>query len=223
MPSFSTFFFIFHVVLGRLCGQISDPPYSVKKSIGIDIDTKVVKLANERLSKRHPKPNIEFVIGDLKDANAEVWKQVGEATIITMYFVKEALEIIQPILEKVLLGKKCRIATVGYPMPKSSVEWDPIMAEVILGTPVHIYELGFPMTNRLTPPDVDEPVAGNASNMKLAQGRQPFKDEYGDVERVYTPLVDPDDFQTIEDEDWEKIPGEPKEDDDDKNPVWRKP
>jgi hypothetical protein len=97
------------------------------------------------------------------------------------------------------------------------------MAEVILGTPVHIYELGFPMTNRLTPPDVDEPVAGNASNMKLAQGRQPFKDEYGDVERVYTPLVDPDDFQTIEDEDWEKIPGEPKEDDDDKNPVWRKP
>jgi hypothetical protein len=195
----------------------------VKRSVGVDIDTKVVGLANERLSKRHPKPNIEFMIGDLKDPNAEVWKEVGKATIITMYFIKKALEEIQPTLEKVLLGKKCRIATVGYPMPRSSVEWDPVMAEVILGTPVHIYELGFPMTDRLTPPDVGLPVAGDASDIQLAQARQPFKDEYEDVERVEMPLVDPDDFLTIEEEDWDTIPGEPKDDDDLKNPLWRKP
>jgi hypothetical protein len=190
--------------------SISDPPYGVKQSIGIDIDTKIVAEAQDRLSKRHPKPNIEFVIGDLKDPKAEAWDQVSNASIISMYFVKEALEEIQPTLEKVLLGKKVKIATVGYAMPKSNVGWDPTWVEVILGTPIHIYELGYPMSDRLTPPDVDLPAAGDASNIKLQPGRQPFKDEYADIERGENPLVPPDDFLTDEDVDT-------------RNPKWKKP
>lgn len=196
----------------------------MKKSIGIDIDTKIVQEAQDRLSKRHPKPPIEFMIGDLKDPKAKVWDEVANASIITMYFVKQALEEIQPTLERVLLGKKCRIATVGYAMPKSNSGWDPTWVEVILGTPIHIYELGFPMSDRLTPPDVDAPVAGDASDIKLQKGRQPFKDEYEDVERVETPLVHSDDFMTDEDEDWDAIPGAPEEDEEDvQKPKWRKP
>lgn len=196
----------------------------MKRSIGIDIDTKIVEKANDRLAKRHPKPNIEFIIGDLKDPKAQVWDEVANASIITMYFVKEALEEIQPHLERILLGKKCRIATVGYAMPKSNVGWDPTWVEVILGTPIHIYELGLPMSDRLTPPNVEEPVAGGASDIALQKGRQPFKDEYDGIERVENPIVDPDDFLTDEDEDWDAVPGVPKDEDDDpKNPTWKKP
>lgn len=195
----------------------------MKKSIGIDIDTKIVEQAQDRLSKRHPTPPIEFIIGDLKDPKAEVWDQVANASIITMYFVKEALQEIQPHLEKILLGKKVRIATVGYAMPKSNVGWDPTWVEVILGTPIHIYELGFPMSDRLTPPDVDEPVAGDASEITLQKGRQPFKDEYADVERGENPLVHPDEFITVEEEDWDTVPGAPKETEEDDAPKWRKP
>lgn len=196
----------------------------MKSSTGIDVDAKVMKIAQDRLSKRHPKPNVEFVLGDLKDASADVWKAVGDATVVTMYFVREALEQIQPTLNKVFAGKKCRIATVGYAMPNTSPEWDPTWVEVILGTPIHIYELGFPMTDRLTPPNIEAPVAGDASDIQLHKGRQPFKDEYEGVERVESPLIDPDDFLRMEDEDWDTIPGPPKEEDKDTtNQTWRKP
>jgi hypothetical protein len=201
----------------------SDPPYSVKRSIGIDIDTKIVAEAQNRLSKRHPQPTIDFVIGDLKDPKAQVWNQVANASIITMYFVKEALEEIQPTLEKVLLGKKVKIATIGYAMPKTNPEWDPTWVEVILGTPIHIYELGYPMNDRLTPPDVDLPTAGDASDIKLHRGRQPFKDEYADIERSENPLVPPDDFLTEADEDWDAIPGAPDEEQDPRKQTWKKP
>ena len=202
----------------------SGPPYGVKKSIGIDIDTKIVQQAEDRLSRRHPKPNVEFIIGDLKDPKDKVWNEVANASIITMYFVKEALEEIQPHLECILLGKKCRIATVGYAMPKTHVGWDPTWVEVILGTPIHIYELGYPMTDRLTPPDVEEPVAGDASEITLQKGRQPFKDEYDGIERGENPLVDPDDFITEDEEDWDVMPGPPEEEDDDpRHPTWKKP
>lgn len=196
----------------------------MKQSIGIDIDSKIVKEATDRLLKRHPKPPIEFVIGDLKDPKAEVWEKLSDASIITMYFVKEALEEIQPTLERVLLGKKVRIATVGYAMPKSNVGWDPTWVEVILGTPIHIYELGYPMSDRLTPADVDLPTAGDASEIKLQKGRQPFQDEYADIERGDNPLVPPDDFLTEEDEDWDAVPGARDEEEEDaRNPTWKKP
>jgi hypothetical protein len=208
---------------GRMNFHASDPPYSVKRSIGIDIDTKIVAEAQNRLSKRHPQPTIDFVIGDLKDPKAQVWNQVANASIITMYFVKEALEEIQPTLEKVLLGKKVKIATIGYAMPKTNPEWDPTWVEIILGTPIHIYELGYPMNDRLTPPDVDLPTAGDASDIKLHRGRQPFKDEYADIERSENPLVPPDDFLTEADEDWDAIPGAPDEEQDPRKQTWKKP
>jgi len=193
----------------------------VKKSVGIDIDTKIVQEAEDRLSKRHPKPSIEFIIGDLKDPKAQVWEEVGNASIITMYFVKEALEEIQPHLERVLLGKKVRIATVGYAMPKTNVGWDPTWVEVILGTPIHIYELGFPTSHRLTPPDVDEPIAGDASEITLQKSRQPFKGEYDDVERGENPLVHADDFVMEEEEDWDTVPGVAVEEEEEA--TWKKP
>ena len=83
----------------------------VKKSIGIDIDEGILKQAHERLGKRYPQPPIEFVTADLLDFNHEVWEKVQEATIITMYFVEDALQKIRPILEEKLAGKQCRILT----------------------------------------------------------------------------------------------------------------
>ena len=144
---------------GRLNFHAIDPSsYGVKKSVGVDIDASLVDQANRRKMKIHPAPqNLEFICADLMDvkktnshetntntntntnANTnEVWKMIqSECTVMTMYFVEDALIKLKPLLEKYLLGSKCRIVTVGYEMKG----WEPKWAESILGLTVHLYDM----------------------------------------------------------------------------------
>lgn len=108
----------------------------VKKSTGIDIDEGILEKAQERLEKRFPQPPIEFLAADLMDYdNDEVWSKIQEATIITMYFVDEALQKIRPILEEKLAGKQCKIITCAYEMKG----WNFTVMETTLGTTVYLY------------------------------------------------------------------------------------
>lgn len=113
----------------------------VKKSTGIDIDDGILDKARERLGKRYPQPPIEFITADLLDYNHEAWEKVQEATIITMYFVEDALQKIRPLLEEKLAGKRCKIITCAYEMKG----WTHTIMETTLGTTVYLYEWGTDM------------------------------------------------------------------------------
>ncbi len=122
---------------GRVCFHALQ--FGVASSIGIDIDEGIVDVAKERLAKRHPAPdNLSFMVADLLDDTEPAWKHVQEATIITMYFATEALELFRPLLERKLAGHRCKIITSGYEMPG----WNSLMQEVVLGTQIHLYDWG---------------------------------------------------------------------------------
>lgn len=112
--------------------------YGVKRSIGYDVDEDIVQVANDRLNRIHPKPAIEFIVADLMDGNSPAWKEVEKATILTMYFAKDGLEHIRPLVEIALRGKRCKIFTCGYEMPG----WESQMVETVLDMPIHFYDWG---------------------------------------------------------------------------------
>jgi hypothetical protein len=131
----------FHVDLGSGDGRVNFHAidYGVSKSLGIDIDEKIVQVARDRLMKRHPQPKLEFIVADLlKDTNHPVWTQIKDATIITMYFATEALRLFRPVLEAKLAGHKCKILTCGYEMPG----WISRTQEVVNAMPLYLYEWG---------------------------------------------------------------------------------
>lgn len=129
-----------HVELGSGDGRVNffAIEYGVQESIGIDVDEDIVQIANNRLNRIHPKPKLEFVVADLMDPKHSAWQYVAKATIITMYFAKEGLEKIRPILETKLRGKRCKIFCCGYAMPG----WEYQMAETVLDMPIHFYDWG---------------------------------------------------------------------------------
>ena len=121
---------------GRVCFHAID--VGVPKSTGIDIDEVIVGKARERLQRRHPQPNLEFIVADLLDLEHPAWEKVQEATIITMFFADEGLRAFRPVLERKLAGRKCKILTCGYEMPG----WEYRAHEVVLGTKLHRYDWG---------------------------------------------------------------------------------
>lgn len=122
---------------GRVCFHALQ--FGVASSVGIDIDEGIVDVAKERLSKRHPAPdNLSFIVADLLDDAEPAWKHVQEASVITMYFVTDALEMFRPLLEKKLVGHNCKIITCGYEIPG----WSSIRQEVVLGTQLYLYQWG---------------------------------------------------------------------------------
>lgn len=129
-----------HVELGSGDGRVNffAIEAGVERSIGVDVDEEIVKVANERLNRIHPKPNLEFVVADLMRADSPVWEEVKNATILTMYFTKQGLEKIRPMIENALRGRRCRVFTCGYPMP----DWNSQMVETVLDMPIHFYDWG---------------------------------------------------------------------------------
>lgn len=117
--------------------------YKVKKSVGVDIDPSMVSQSMDRIARRHPAPqNISFVCADLIDETNEtsdqIWKSISnECTILTMYFVEDALDKLKPFLEKHVLGKKCKILTIGYQIR----EWEPKWVEIVLGLTITMYDM----------------------------------------------------------------------------------
>lgn len=112
--------------------------FGVKQSTGIDVDENIVKIATDRLARIHPKPNINFLVADLMEPDCQAWKELDKATIITMYFAKEGLEKLRPLLEKSLRGRRCKIFTCGYAMPG----WDSQLVETVLDMEIHFYDWG---------------------------------------------------------------------------------
>jgi len=122
---------------GRVCFHALQ--YGVSSSVGIDVDEGILEVARERVKKRHPPPsNLSFVLADLLDESSPAWEHVQEATLITMFFVTEALVKLRPILEQKLVGRTCKIVTCGYEMPG----WQSTLQEVVLGTQIHLYNWG---------------------------------------------------------------------------------
>jgi hypothetical protein len=188
--------------------------YKVKKSVGIDIDTSLVEQSTERIMKRHPAPkNINFVCADLMDESnettAEMWKKIGEeCTVLTMYFVDDALEKVKPLLEKYLLGKQCKILTIGYKMDG----WEPKWAEVVLGLTINMYDMNNldELYNKSMVTDIPE-----GDEELNAKSRQMLTDQYGDdesnpfeeqrIKANYVPEIDDnmdfDENETYDDDD----------------------
>lgn len=137
-----------HVELGSGDGRVNFHAieYGVSESIGIEVDEDVVKLAEERLKRIHPRPNLTFHVSDLMDPNSPAWTEhVPRATILTMYFAADGLQKIRPYLEEALRGKKCKIFTCGYPMSG----WDSQIVETVLDIPIHFYDWGNESVNMM--------------------------------------------------------------------------
>jgi hypothetical protein len=200
-----------HVDLGSGDGRVNFHAidYGVKRSIGVDVDEKIVLLAKDRLARRHPQPDLEFLVADLLDENHEVWEKVKEATIITMYFAEEALVKFRPLLERKLMGRECKIITCGYEMPN----WDSSMTEVVLGTQIHLYEWGKEVDDdafmgedilKQKPKDMEE----DRMNAKFA-GSNVIDRTGGHAIRGYDPNAD--DFDDTDDPDWDAEENEDEE------------
>lgn len=117
--------------------------YHVKKSVGVDIDPNLIKKCNHRKELRHPVPkNLRFECIDLMDTSHPktkvLWNDLrNECSILTMYFVEDALLKLKPLLETNLLGSSCRVLTVGYAVKG----WEPKWSETILGLTIYMYHM----------------------------------------------------------------------------------
>mmetsp|Transcript_24451 Transcript_24451/g.44222 ORF Transcript_24451/g.44222 Transcript_24451/m.44222 type:complete len:211 (-) Transcript_24451:627-1259(-) len=93
---------------------------------------------------------VEFHEVNLLDSE-KVEPLIQDATVVTIYLVKEALVQIRPLLEKCFLNTphhSSRIVTCGYEMPG----WDPSWTEVQLGLPIYLYNVGGTETGPLPLP-----------------------------------------------------------------------
>lgn len=196
--------------------------YGVSESIGIEVDEDVVALAEERLNRIHPKPNLKFVVSDLMDPGSPAWTEhVPKATILTMYFATDGLQKIRPYLEQALRGKKCKIFVCGYPMPG----WDSQIVETVLDIPIHFYDWGNDDINMMMPSDsiVDNLPANKgmapSDNMDQYMGRKNKKSTFvQDPLPGYHPddLIDygwMDGFDETKDDEESKTNNAPKEED----------
>lgn len=137
-----------HVELGSGDGRVNFHAieYGVRESIGIEVDEDVIKRAEERLNRIHPRPNLEFIVSDLTDPYSSAWTEhVPRATILTMYFAADGLQKIRPHLEQALRGKKCKIFTCGYAMPG----WESQIVETVLDIPIFFYDWGNKSVNMM--------------------------------------------------------------------------
>ena len=187
--------------------------YNVKKSVGIDIDPTMIAQSNERIRRRHPAPhNVHFLCADLIDESNpltnEIWEQMGdECTILTMYFVEDALTKVRPLLEKHLLGKKCKIITVGYAMEK----WEPKWCEVILGLTIHMYEMENidDLYNIIADDEADAVIPEGDEELNIRskeilaseQESNPFTEQRA---KESTKMVSADDWDNVEMEDFDE-------------------
>jgi hypothetical protein len=132
-----------HYELGSGDGRVNfcAADAGVNKSVGVEIDSSLIELSNLELSKRQqPQTDkvVSFVVADLMDPRHAIWDAMEEdATVLTMYFVENALARLAPIMEERLKGKAgCRIITCGYPVP----DWVPSMLEKKRGLSIHLYD-----------------------------------------------------------------------------------
>ena len=121
---------------GRVNFHAADSPFLVSKSIGVEIDGTLIEISKERLVRDRPNACIHFLQADLMNPRNQIWRDMeDEATVITMYFVANALRNISQSLAKVR-KPNCRIVTCGYPIPR----WNHQRVEHIKGLSIYLYE-----------------------------------------------------------------------------------
>lgn len=215
-----------HVELGCGDGRVNFYAIDhgkVKKSTGIDIDDGIMAQARERLLKRYPQPPIEFITADLLDYNNdEVWTKVQEATIITMYFVQEALQKFRPLLEEKLAGRQCKIITCAYPMPS----WNHTSFETSLGTTCYLYQWGDD-DNNIFAEDillVDKPkeVLEDPLEKMRAQGFDPNKIEQVPYQLQHPSTWDEEGDWTTDEEDSDDEEDDDSDDEEKSDPTKSK-
>lgn len=218
-----------HIDLGSGDGRVNFHAigYGVKESIGIDIDKGILDVANQRLMKIHPQPSIQFIKADLlNDMNHKVWEdKIQNATIITMFFVSDALQQLRPILERKLSfamkkdsnKKPIKIITCSYEMPG----WNASIIATVLGMTVYLYEWGINTDIYNIEQDDADGMHGINEISNPRSGLSAEKNQHGslvdklnnntysDVEHVRPILPGFDPKEMIED-DWDT-----KDDDDD--------
>ena len=150
---------------GRLNFLACDDPFYVKKTVGIDVDMKLVNFSRERAkvlmqnqssTKISPNdkevkedklvkhisdysPDITFICADLLSDQLKETIDLSSCTVMTMYFVESSLRKLQPILDEHLGGSGCRIVTNNY---KFDSDWAiPERVEIVSGLPIHLYVL----------------------------------------------------------------------------------
>jgi SAM-dependent methyltransferase len=84
--------------------------YKAKGGMGIDIDPKLVKLANENAAKAGVGDRVRFVEGDLFKAD------IGEATVVTLYLLPSMLGDVEEKLAREL-KPGTRVISHDYPLP----------------------------------------------------------------------------------------------------------
>jgi hypothetical protein len=200
-----------HLELGSGDGRvnfIAYDNYKVKKSTGIDVDEKILSVAMDRFSRRHPQPeNLSFRKEDLLTSK-EWLKDAQEATVITMYFITEALTQLRPLLEEAFKKsgtKRCRIVCCGYAMPG----WTYQGIETILDLPIYMY-LSDSLYHKSYNMDwaiVDDHRQCNYDpTFKFEEDDQEtIQDD--DIELIETPLFDPTE---ITDSDWDDFDDPPE-------------
>jgi len=120
-------------------------PYLVKRSVGIEVDVEMVERARTKWEavSRTIKANsdgdesgerVHFLHADLmQDDDIDL----TDCTVLTMYFVEEALLRLRPMLERALSGSGCRVVTNGYAMPG----WTEVESTSCMGLPLYLYIL----------------------------------------------------------------------------------
>ena len=84
--------------------------YKARGGRGVDIDPKLVKLANENAAKAGVADRVKFVEGDLFKAD------VGDATVVTLYLLPGMLADVEAKLAKEL-KPGTRVISHDYPLP----------------------------------------------------------------------------------------------------------
>ena len=119
---------------GRVNLHATTAPFRVAKSIGVEIDMRLIHESKERAGNR---PNLQFIHADLMNPRHQVWRDMEEeATVITMYFVQTALIHICESLASIMKKRNCRVVTCGYPIPN----WEPRQVDQHLGLSLYLYE-----------------------------------------------------------------------------------
>ena len=104
------------------------------------IERQKTKYKEQLLSQDNTLSTLEKEVKEAEDWSKEddITQQISQSTIITMYFVDEALQQIQPYLASVVGGRRdvC-VITIGYEMKG----WEPAWVERVLGLTIFKYDM----------------------------------------------------------------------------------
>lgn len=103
------------------------------KSVGIEMDEKLVKRANERIESMNLKDRVKIIQGDLLQAD------LSGADVVVIYLLTGSNEILRPRLEK-FLKPGARVVSYAYAIPG----WKPTKVDKTdqqLGHPIYLYEI----------------------------------------------------------------------------------